>query len=194
MVSAMGYRFSPRSELNVEYFWIAMALARGWLRTSRQAGKSWTERVGYCAKIGVNALYDLNVQTREASRMSEDELPRVQPVLACSFCHRKKKDVSRLFEHSSGLSICDVCVWLCLDIVNAGIDLQASPPPPISSEPSIPEEVSTCAPSPDVAPECSFCTKSCREVTKLIAGPGVNICDVCVDHFAKGLRHDSTPS
>jgi hypothetical protein len=27
---------------------------------------------------------------------------------------------------------------------------------------------------------CSFCTKSSSEVAKLIAGPGVYICDVCV--------------
>ena len=29
-------------------------------------------------------------------------------------------------------------------------------------------------------PCCSFCGKSADEVRKLIAGPGVNICDECV--------------
>ncbi|MCE9523340.1 MAG: hypothetical protein K8S25_13035 [Alphaproteobacteria bacterium] len=28
---------------------------------------------------------------------------------------------------------------------------------------------------------CSFCRKSDAQVAKLIGGPGVNICDVCVD-------------
>ncbi|HVX17253.1 MAG TPA: ClpX C4-type zinc finger protein [Acidimicrobiales bacterium] len=32
---------------------------------------------------------------------------------------------------------------------------------------------------------CSFCTKSSAEVAKLVAGPGVYICDVCI-----GLCHD----
>ena len=30
---------------------------------------------------------------------------------------------------------------------------------------------------------CSFCGKTQREVKKLIAGPGVYICDECVDLF-----------
>jgi len=29
---------------------------------------------------------------------------------------------------------------------------------------------------------CSFCGKSQKQVTKLIAGPGVFICDACVSH------------
>ena len=28
---------------------------------------------------------------------------------------------------------------------------------------------------------CSFCGKSQKQVTKLVAGPGVYICDQCVD-------------
>ena len=30
-------------------------------------------------------------------------------------------------------------------------------------------------------PKCSFCGKSQRQVIKLIAGPGVYICDECID-------------
>lgn len=29
-------------------------------------------------------------------------------------------------------------------------------------------------------PSCSFCGRSHKEVTHLIGGPGVNICDACV--------------
>lgn len=32
-----------------------------------------------------------------------------------------------------------------------------------------------------VSPSCSFCLKPDSEVTKLVAGPGVYICDECVD-------------
>lgn len=35
--------------------------------------------------------------------------------------------------------------------------------------------------SADFLPACSFCGKSHREVRKLVAGPGVYICDECVD-------------
>ena len=31
------------------------------------------------------------------------------------------------------------------------------------------------------SPECSFCGKAQHQVVKLIAGPGVYICDECID-------------
>lgn len=34
---------------------------------------------------------------------------------------------------------------------------------------------------PQKSHRCSFCGKSHREVTKLIAGPRVNICDSCIN-------------
>ena len=39
--------------------------------------------------------------------------------------------------------------------------------------------MSTASTGPDL--RCSFCGKSQHEVTKLVAGPGVFICDKCVD-------------
>ena len=33
----------------------------------------------------------------------------------------------------------------------------------------------------ELAPKCSFCGKAQSEVERLIAGPGVHICDQCVD-------------
>jgi hypothetical protein len=39
-------------------------------------------------------------------------------------------------------------------------------------------------------PHCSFCSKSAEEVRKLIAGPTVFICDVCVDVCVSILAED----
>jgi ClpX C4-type zinc finger protein len=48
---------------------------------------------------------------------------------------------------------------------------------------------------PDLA--CSFCAKPAPEVTKLIAGPGVYICDKCVDlcnEILAGQHGEEPPS
>ena len=39
---------------------------------------------------------------------------------------------------------------------------------------------------------CSFCTKSQDDVAKLVAGPGVYICDQCVDLCAKIIAHEKS--
>ena len=41
---------------------------------------------------------------------------------------------------------------------------------------------------------CSFCTKSKDEVKKLIAGPGIYICDECVGLCNEILDEDTTQS
>jgi hypothetical protein len=40
---------------------------------------------------------------------------------------------------------------------------------------------------------CSFCKRSHRDVEKLVAGPGVFICDRCVAIAADLMREDYTP-
>lgn len=40
---------------------------------------------------------------------------------------------------------------------------------------------------------CSFCRRSDREVEKLIAGPGVHICDACVGLCNAILENQATP-
>jgi ATP-dependent Clp protease ATP-binding subunit ClpX len=37
---------------------------------------------------------------------------------------------------------------------------------------------------------CSFCGKHQRQVTKLVAGPGVYICDQCVDRCVEIIAQD----
>jgi hypothetical protein len=45
---------------------------------------------------------------------------------------------------------------------------------------------------------CSFCGKSCQEVTKIIPGPGVGICDECInlcnEIMAEELGRPAAPS
>ena len=41
---------------------------------------------------------------------------------------------------------------------------------------------------------CSFCSKSQIEVRKLIAGPGVYICDDCVDLCYRIIEEELGPS
>jgi ribosomal protein L37AE/L43A len=45
--------------------------------------------------------------------------------------------------------------------------------------------------SPEPPRECSFCGKSAKEVSKLVAGPGIYICDSCI-HAAAGLFATAT--
>ena len=40
---------------------------------------------------------------------------------------------------------------------------------------------------------CSFCRRSARQVEKLVAGPGVHICDVCITTCGKVIKGKSTP-
>ena len=40
---------------------------------------------------------------------------------------------------------------------------------------------------------CSFCGKSQRQVKKLIAGPGVYICDDCVGLAVEMIQEDEQP-
>jgi len=49
----------------------------------------------------------------------------------------------------------------------------------------------------DTTTHCSFCTKPEAQVAKMVAGPGVYICNECVDLcteiFAAGRRKDDNP-
>jgi hypothetical protein len=42
-------------------------------------------------------------------------------------------------------------------------------------------------------PMCSFCGKTQRQVEKLIAGPGVYICDECVEMMVEIIQEDAPP-
>ena len=46
----------------------------------------------------------------------------------------------------------------------------------------------------DAEPVCSFCGRTQREVKTLIAGPGVYICDECVEAMSEIIDGDVDPA
>ena len=48
--------------------------------------------------------------------------------------------------------------------------------------------------APHSEPLCSFCGKTRRQVRSLIAGPGVYICDECVEMMAEIIQEELPPS
>jgi hypothetical protein len=44
-----------------------------------------------------------------------------------------------------------------------------------------------------VAQRCNFCGKSKDQVRKLVAGPGVFICDHCIELCSEVIREDDQP-
>lgn len=123
----------------------------------------------------------------------------------CSFCSKAGTEVFGL----AGVvgrpdRVCDECVGLCLEVLHdEAVSPRPEPRTPPSSPPApSPEEVEdilrriaseyrgididairsslqTRREQPDVL-ACSFCESTSKEVAKLIAGPTVRICDVCV--------------
>jgi ATP-dependent protease Clp ATPase subunit len=95
--------------------------------------------------------------------------------LYCSFCGKSQHEVCMLVPGPKDF-ICDECVSLCVDIFreeNRSALTRTRSDAPAATGPVL---------------HCSFCTKSQHEVSKLIAGPTVFICDECVDAGAQTLR------
>jgi hypothetical protein len=84
------------------------------------------------------------------------------------------KDQSVAITHSAALElIAKALGFKDWHVLAARIEADRPPPRPAVSSPQ------SASKSPTVY--CSFCGKSQHEVAKLIAGPGVFICDECVD-------------
>jgi ATP-dependent protease Clp ATPase subunit len=142
----------------------------------------------------------------------------------CNFCGKRSQEVFGLAGIAErGVSICDECASLCLDIIGEDVradQLRASPPVGSWTAPddldallknaselmemnatevadAIAEELEQGRVRRNSEPDgwrsrnmnlhCSFCDKSQREVAKLIAGPTVYVCDVCVGDVAAVL-------
>jgi hypothetical protein len=87
--------------------------------------------------------------------------------LRCSFCGASKEDVTSLVA-GPGVFICGDCVTLGHQVVEeakAATHLESAP------------TTSTLS--------CSFCARPASRVGKLVAGPGVRICDGCVAFCAE---------
>lgn len=81
----------------------------------------------------------------------------------CSFCGKAQDQVRKLVA-GPGVHICNECI----DLIDLILDQERQRP----SRPIKPPQRAQLA-------HCSFCGKAQSEVRKLVAGPGVYICDAC---------------
>lgn len=168
-----------------------MALDEELLRGTRAAAAHWAETLGQAESAkadyhrAVRQLHltggsmreiaeALNVSHQRVHQMIEEAggtagwKPRrkTDADLACSFCGATKAEVARLVA-GPGVFICDSCVALSDQVIR-----EAGPPEPSRSH---------IGPvSPSSAFTCSFCDRPAAETERLVAGPGVRICDQCV--------------
>jgi len=84
----------------------------------------------------------------------------------CGFCGRSKGEVTRLVA-GPGVFICDSCVAVARDVIREP-RLAGMPRTHIDAVP------------PTAAVHCTFCGESGDQVDALVAGPGVRICNRCV--------------
>jgi ATP-dependent protease Clp ATPase subunit len=102
--------------------------------------------------------------------------PKTAPVPSrgvwCSFCDNHPEKVQRMIA-GPGVYICDACVALGTEAIS--LELKRSPAPKNDPQPKpAPAKLRSFA-------LCSFCGKTREEVQALIDGPGVHVCDACVD-------------
>lgn len=100
----------------------------------------------------------------------EDELmPAAAESTACSFCSKPPSQVTTRLTGPSGVSICQACVDLCVEVLELERRREAGELEPAPRRPPSDGEFS-----------CAFCGRDRSVVRKLIAGPGAYICDACV--------------
>jgi hypothetical protein len=168
------------------------------LNQAREAAAAWTEaqRQTELAKDGyhqtIRRLYLTGASMREIADALELSHQRVHqiieatggtagwkprrkttPGLACTFCGASKDDVTYLIA-GPGVYICDACVTLARQVNDQPERTHLDPLPATS----------------DLG--CSFCSKTASEVERLVAGPGVRVCDQCLDFCAEVIAAQAT--
>jgi len=168
-----------------------MALDEGLLRQAREAAARWTgaqheaELARDAYHQAIRRLHLTGASMREIADALDLSHQRVHQIiessggtagwkprnkttadLACMFCGAARADVTYLIA-GPGVYICDACVHLARQVVEEA-DRRDRPrthldPLPVTS-----------------ALGCSFCAKTASQVARLIAGPGVRICDQCL--------------
>jgi hypothetical protein len=167
-----------------------MALDEGLLRQAREAGARWTEAQHHAEQAktayhhAVRRLHLAGASLREIAEALDLSHQRVHQIieasggtagwkprrktadLACTFCGSLKAEVTKLVAGPK-VFICDACIALAHQVIHEHQPLDTprthlDPVPPTS------------------ALRCSFCDKPAGEVKALVAGPGVRICDQCV--------------
>jgi ATP-dependent protease Clp ATPase subunit len=94
----------------------------------------------------------------------------------CSFCGKPRGEVVKLIAGPRAF-ICNECVAICRHAID--------------------QDKAAGSPGPQPEPEkehglrCHFCGKSSRDVDTLIAGPGVFICDACVEISEEIIREEA---
>ena len=96
------------------------------------------------------------------------------PSYICSFCGKSHAEVLKLIA-GPGVNICERCVMICKSYSPKNQSVRKL----LSQTQKRSNKITTMA-RPANLTMCSFCGKSHAEVRKLIAGPGVYICDSCI--------------
>ncbi|MCS7481149.1 ClpX C4-type zinc finger protein [Umezawaea endophytica] len=178
-----------------------MGLDERLLRAARAAASEWFEAVGRAEVVkadyhrAVRHLHLAGGSMREIAEALDVSHQRVHQMieeaggtegwkprrkvgadLVCSFCGAAKTEVSSLVA-GPGVFICDGCVDLCGRVLGEA-DAAHGP--------------SHVDPVPSTSGfSCSFCGRGAADSARLVAGPGVKICDACVRFSAEVIAAQS---
>jgi ATP-dependent protease Clp ATPase subunit len=114
----------------------------------------------------------------------------------CSFCGKRRGEVRKLIS-GPRVFICNECVVLCREIIGPTPPADAEPPQPerttgdLPAQPYSEEEDVTAEKKPPDDRHCSFCAKLKTEVTRLVSGPTVYICNECIGLCEEILAEES---
>ncbi|GII28974.1 ClpX C4-type zinc finger protein [Planotetraspora mira] len=168
---------------------VAMALDEELLLRARQAGTRWAEAQDHAVQAkaayhqAVRRLHLGGASLREIAEALDISHQRVHQIIeltggtagwrsrrkpadpACGFCGAGKTEVTRLVA-GPGVFICDGCVSIACRVVE-----EAGRPDASHAHLEL-----VALPS---ALSCSFCDKSATEVSALVTGGGVRICEGC---------------
>jgi hypothetical protein len=126
-----------------------------------------------CIIIGCRCLSPLNSLSRWFLQEEDKRFFRAKSFGKCDFCSKDQESVKTILSgfETPEKSICNECLDICKDILAED---------KINNK--IFEKSSTKRDNVfDAILHCSFCGKSQNHVNKLIAGPGVYICDGCTE-------------
>lgn len=108
---------------------------------------------------------------------------------SCSFCGSVQSEVRQLLG-GPAVYICDRCVYICAESIEED-EYEEVIEVPLSELIAEVERAHGRVSSMKMGASplrCSFCGRSQLQVNKLIAGPGVYVCDQCVRLFVETIK------